>query len=39
MSLEKHRNRDVLMKTEARGFYFDTGEQKLGGGDNSKKST
>jgi len=28
------------MKTEARGFYFDTGEEKLSGyGDNSKKST
>ncbi len=28
------------MQTEARGFYFDTGEEKLSGyGDNSKKST
>lgn len=26
MSLEKHRNKDVLMKTEARGFYFDMGD-------------
>ena len=25
MSLEKHRNKDMLMKTEARGFYFDVG--------------
>ena len=28
------------MKTEAKGFYFDTGEEKLSGyGDNSKKRT
>lgn len=28
------------MKTEARGFYIDTGDDKLSGyGDNSKKST
>ena len=40
MSLEKHRNKEMLMKTEARGFYFDTGEEKISGyGDNSKKST
>ena len=40
MSLEKHRNKEVLMKTEAKGFYFDIGEEKLSGyGDNSKKST
>ena len=40
MSLEKHRNKDMLMKTEARGFYFDAGEEKLSAyGDNSKKST
>lgn len=40
MSLEKHRNKDVLMKTEARGFYFDVGDEKLSAyGDNSKKST
>ena len=40
MSLEKHRNKEMLMKTEARGFYFDVGEEKLSGyGDNSKKST
>jgi len=25
MSLEKHRNKDMLMKTEAKGFYFDVG--------------
>lgn len=30
----------MLMKTEARGFYFDSGEEKLSAyGDNSKKST
>lgn len=40
MSLEKHYNKDILMKTEARGFYIDTGEDKLSGyGDLSKKST
>lgn len=40
MSLEKHYNKDILMKTEARGFYIDTGEDKLSGyGDISKKST
>lgn len=40
MSLEKHYNKDLLMKTEARGFYIDTGEDKLSGyGDLSKKST
>ena len=41
MSLEKHRNKEILMKSEARGFYFDVGgEEKLSGyGDNSKKST
>lgn len=25
MSLEKHRNKEMLMKTEAKGFYFDVG--------------
>jgi|LakMenE18May11ns_1017448.scaffolds.fasta_scaffold5094530_1 hypothetical protein len=40
MSLEKHYNKDLLMKTEARGFYIDTGDDKLSGyGDLSKKST
>lgn len=40
MSLEKHYNKDLLMKTETRGFYIDTGEDKLSGyGDLSKKST
>jgi hypothetical protein len=40
MSLEKHRNKEMLMKTEARGFYFDVGEEKISAyGDNSKKST
>lgn len=40
MSLEKHYNRDILMKTESKGFYIDAGEDKLSGyGDNSKKST
>lgn len=40
MSLEKHYNKDILMKTEARGFYIDIGEDKLSGyGDLSKKST
>ena len=40
MSLEKHRNKDMLMKTEARGFYFDVADEKLHGyWDNSKKST
>ena len=40
MSLEKHYNKDILMKTETRGFYIDTGEDKLSAyGDISKKST
>jgi hypothetical protein len=40
MSLEKHYNKDLLMKTEARGFYIETGDDKLSGyGDLSKKST
>jgi hypothetical protein len=39
MSLEKHYNKELLMKTEARGFYIDAGEDKLNGYDLSKKST
>jgi hypothetical protein len=40
LSLEKHYNKDILMKTEARGFYIDAGDDKLSGyGDLSKKST
>lgn len=40
MSLEKHRNKDLLMKTETRGFCFEAGEEKLNVyGENSKKST
>lgn len=36
MSLEKHHNRHILLKTEAKGFFIDSGEEK---NDFSKKST
>jgi hypothetical protein len=41
LSLEKHHNKDILMKTEMRGFFIEGSEDKLSGyGDNtSKKST
>lgn len=40
LSLEKHYNKDILMKTEARGFYIDNADEKLSGyGELSKKST
>lgn len=41
LSLEKHHNKDILMKTETRGFFIEGTEDKLSGyGDNnSKKST
>lgn len=40
LSLEKHYNKNILMKTEAKGFYIDAGEDKLSGyGEHSKKST
>lgn len=31
ISLEKHHNKDILLKTEARGFYIQGGEDKLNG--------
>lgn len=40
LSLEKHYNKDILMKTQARGFFIDQSDDKLSGYDNnSKKST
>lgn len=41
MSLEKHHNKDILMKTEAKGFFIEGSEDKLSAyNDNvSKKST
>ena len=38
-SLEKHQNRDLLMKTEAKGFYIEAGEDRMAFKDHSKKST
>ena len=29
ISLEKHHNKDILLKTEAKGFYIEGGEDKL----------
>lgn len=41
LSLEKHHNKDILMKTEARGFFIEGSEDKLSayGDSYSKKST
>jgi len=30
ISLEKHHNRDILLRTEAKGFYIEGSEDKLG---------
>lgn len=39
ISLEKHHNKDILLKTEAKGFYIEGGDDKLSGyGDSPKKS-
>lgn len=41
LSLEKHHNKDILMKTQMRGFFIEGSDDKLSGyGDShSKKST
>lgn len=31
ISLQKHHNKDILLKTEARGFYIERGDDKLSG--------
>lgn len=38
ISLEKHHNKDILLKTEAKGFYIEGSEDRLiGEHDNTKK--
>lgn len=39
ISLEKHHNKDILLKTEAKGFYIEGSEDKLfGEGDSPRKN-
>lgn len=37
ISLEKHHNKDILLKTEAKGFYIEGSEDRLMGYDESPK--
>ena len=38
ISLEKHHNKDILLKTEAKGFYIEGDDKMTGYGDSPRKS-